>query len=419
MNKQFLYEEPLANTTLAIPVYTDKANTTYANPDNCTAQSMEAMCASVARSKYREFTAPSLTTIQTIPLDTTSFAAWAKAHKFTDTAIATQFAYARNATEKQSMSLWKNNHFAPVVKVCVLAVNFTDGMPVEKIDKKVLKALNGLLRKVSGLKGCKLFIPSKVYSSQRLYADLHKHLSEAAKAFDVRSSRATLNLDDYMPQLTEDYYCIPVYVLEPNVFNHKVNLLYSTHSSSLKVDKNALETLFKKNGLANMTLCWDYLFPAYAIPAVFTLTHLIDSDAFYDVAALATRICMKYANENADFYLNMAPLGDALKVKVVSIDNPGNVSAQDKVLKIVDEIKAFMINGGGFLHVDVDNNVYGYAVDVINGVRPMSAEDASRCFNFGAHEHNNPGMNPKDFKEDSDLPELNVGKADVRKNNDN
>ena len=49
----------------------------------------------------------------------------------------------------------------------------------------------------------------------------------------------------------------------------------------------------------------------------------------------------------------------------------------------------------------------------------MSAEDASRCFNFGAHEHNNPGMNPKDFKEDSDLPELNVGKADVRKNNDN
>lgn len=366
---RFEYSSPVTDIELCVPVYTDNAKKEFGEDVGCGRFDCELMVEGLAQSKFFDFDAPYLTNIKLSPIDAKNFTAWAKAHKYKPSALATHVAYARTVSSTQAKDTWGKGGFQAPVAVCVIAVK-RDIMDVQ-LTANVKKALIQALSKVSGLAKHRIQIADKMFASEKVYRKAKVLRGDAGKLFKVGSLQGDYTgRFEYAPG--NEFMCIPVYIQSPSPLTHNPSLYYSYKSKTLALDTGAINSILAANGIAG-EVCWDTLIPVHAIPGVYTMMNLRDSASYYSAAVLATRM----SRQGKSMELTIVPIGDEQKKSTTPIPTPSHMR------DYLDVLQKLLLRGGGFVIADVREDEHnhvlvGYALNIMGDASYLSKEDTDR-----------------------------------------
>lgn len=368
MNK-FDYLSPMTDAELCVPVYTDDARRVFGDDIGCGRSDCELMVQGLAQSKFFEFDAPNLTSIKLSPIDTTSFNAWANAHKYKPNALATHVAYARTVSATQAKDTWGKGGFQAPVAVCVIAVK--RDIATVQLNANTKKALTQALSKISGLAKHRIQIADKMFASEKVYHKAKVLREDAGRLFKVGNLQGEYaGRFEYAPK--NEFMCIPVYIQSASPLLHNPSLYYSYKSKSLALDTGTINSILAANGIAG-EVCWETLIPVHSIPGVYEMMNLKDSEAYYSAAVLATRM----SRHGKNMELTIVPIGDENKKSTTPIPTLSHMR------EYLDVMQKLLLRGGGFVIADVgvdetNHVLVGYALNILGDVSYLSKDDTDR-----------------------------------------
>lgn len=359
-------------TTIGIPIYTDKGLEVYANvAEKLKYNSNEDIgtaCAVFAQDKYRSWTFPDAEKVKIGIVDNGYFNSWASRFKRDTGLVDTHLEYGMHIDTKQVSANWKNKKLVSPVAVCCIPLVGQHIDPI--LNDKQIKSIQKVLENSDIGKNARIEVSKNITSSINLYEQLSKFEESGYKAmgtgFIVHNSdydrQRQTGLDRYK------FSCIPVFV-QPNAMGEfSLDYFFSLKSELLSYNIEKMNTAVKE--IQGISGCMEScLIPGEALPEFASLYDFKNNDqcaARKNIKRLAEYLAGHYQSLYIDFYVR----GSEYNSK--TLDFADIINAIDVQTKIESFLYEGICLGGGyvvFAYKNTQDHITAFGLAYDNHVR--------------------------------------------------